>query len=457
MVKILQFGEGNFLRTFVEHYFDTLNEEGADYRVSIVKPIPFGSLDSFHLQNNRYHIVLRGMEGGQPVERVRQIRVVDQAVSPFEERQTYEKLILDPEIRIIVSNTTEAGICFSQKDSFDGFEDITYPAKLTKLLYSRYRAGVGGVYVLPVELIDNNADVLADCVEKYIDLWNLPEDFRLFNKKENIYCNTLVDRIVSGHPKTDAEREHLYALIGQEDRLVSVGEPFGLWAVEDKAHVSDWIQSGHHGIDVVLTKDIKHYKKQKVRVLNGSHTNLVAAGLCEGATTVYDCMQDKKLCAFVCDTLDTEIIPYVSEDRRAVRAFADSVLSRFENPYLNHLLTSISLNSISKWVARVLPSFEDHVRSTATLPDHLVRGFSYLMYIYSHIRRTENGYVALVRGRELPWKDEASYLAYFADGGNVSGFMRKADVFGQDLCAIAGFESAVSKNLETLEAGRSLL
>ena len=196
MKKVLQYGEGNFLRSFVDLYFETLNREGGEWAVEIVKPIPFGSLDAFARQGNRYHVVLRGVKDGNAAETVYPVSVVEQAISPFDDFPAYEALAVDPELAVIVSNTTEAGICYREEDKFDGFAEITYPAKLTKFLYARYRAGLPGVYLLPVELIENNADELFRCVEKYIDLWQLPEAFRVWKSTVNFYCNTLVDRIV---------------------------------------------------------------------------------------------------------------------------------------------------------------------------------------------------------------------------------------------------------------------
>ena len=188
MVKVLQFGEGNFLRTFADAYFDTLSKEGAgEYSVDIVKPIPFGSLDRFEKQNNKYHIVLRGVKDGNEVENVYKIDVLNSVISPFEDYEKYLSLAKDKDLKIIVSNTTEAGICFNAEDDFNGFENITYPAKLTKFLFERFNAGLDGVYLLPVELIDNNADELKKCVDKYIELWQLPEAFKKWNDERNYY------------------------------------------------------------------------------------------------------------------------------------------------------------------------------------------------------------------------------------------------------------------------------
>ena len=254
-------------------------------------------------QNNKYHIVLRGVKDGAPTEDVYNVDSVDNVIDPFNERDAFYRFATDKDVKIIVSNTTEAGICYNEKDDINGFENITYPAKLTKFLYERFKAGLSGMYFLPVELIDNNADNLYACVDKYIKLWNLPTSFKKWNDEQNYYCNTLVDRIVSGFPKDEETKNHLFNLVGKEDQLLSIGEPFGLWAIEKKGDIDKFILEGTFNIDVVLTNDINYYKKRKVRVLNGSHTNLVPAGLFLGAETVYDCMTNDTLLSFVKDTL----------------------------------------------------------------------------------------------------------------------------------------------------------
>ena len=288
MIKILQYGEGNFLRTFVDVYFDALNKNGQGmYAVNIVKPITFGTLERFKKQNNKYHIILRGTENGKTVENVYKVDSLEKVIDPFVDYQSYIDLAKDPELKIIVSNTTEAGICYNEKDEIKSFDGITYPAKLTKFLFERFNAGLDGVYLLPVELIDNNADELKKCVDKYISLWSLPEAFKKWNDEQNFYCNTLVDRIVSGYPRDEETKAHLETLIGEKDELVSIGEPFGLWAVEKKGNIAEYIKEGVHNIEVVLTNDIGYYKKRKVRVLNGSHTNLVPTGLMLGAAIVF--------------------------------------------------------------------------------------------------------------------------------------------------------------------------
>ena len=458
MVKILQYGEGNFLRTFVDAYFDALNKSGVgQYEVNIVKPITFGTLERFEKQNNKYHIVLRGVENGEAVENVFAIDSLAQVIDPFADPDAYYALAKDPDLKIIVSNTTEAGICFNGNDSVDGFETVTYPAKLTKFLYTRFQAGLDGVYLMPVELIDNNADELKKCVDKYIELWDLPADFKAWNEEKNFYCNTLVDRIVSGYPRDEETKAHLLSLIGKQDDLMSIGEPFGLWAVENKGNISDYIKEGIHNIEVVLTNDIGYYKKRKVRVLNGSHTNLVPTALMLGAVTVYDCMQDDKLSAFIDRALKEEIIPFVSNDVAATTAFAESVKERFRNPYLNHLLTSISLNSISKWRARVLPSFRDYYEKYGKIAPNLTVGFTYLMAMYALLEKTDAGYEVQLPTRKITLQDDQPYLDYFAGKNSVRGFMQKTDVWGEDLTAYAGFAEAVESGIEKIYKGECLI
>ncbi len=458
MIKIAQFGEGGFLRTFVDYYFDNLNKKEKKYSVSIIKPITFGSLDSFIKQDNKYNVVLRGMENGKAVENVYKVTCVDEVIDPFNEIDKFYALATNKDLKIVVSNTTEAGICYHDTDEFDGFENITYPAKLTKFLYARFKAGLDGVYMMPVELIDNNATELEKCVKNYVELWKLESEFKTWIEEKCYFSNTLVDRIVSGYPRDEKTKNHLTELIGYEDNLMSVGEPFGLWAVEKKGEIDKYIVEGFNGIDVVVTDNIKYYKKRKVRVLNGSHTNLVPAGLWLGKTTVDECMGDATLYKFLNDTLKEEIIPFVSDDISATTQFANSVVERFFNPYLNHQLISISLNSISKWRARDLPSFKDYYEKYGVIPKNLTIGFSYLMAIYSSLKKEDDGkYYVELPSRKVEIKDDIPYLEYFANGGDIINFMQDVEVWGEDLDEYKGFTNAVKENVKTIKSGKNLI
>lgn len=456
MIKIIQIGEGNFLRTFVDAYFDNLNKNGfGQYEVNIVKPISIGSLEQFRLQNNKYHIVLRGVNNGRPVEDVYSIDCVKSAINPFDELDKFYALAVDPDLHIVVSNTTEAGICFDANDAFGQFDNVTYPAKLTQFLYKRFESGLHGLYLMPVELIDNNADELYKCVSKYIELWNLPIEFKKWNDEENYYCNTLVDRIVSGFPKDENTKSHLFDLIGAEDKLVSIGEPFGLWAVEKKGNIDKYIIDGVHNIEVVLTENIKYYKKRKVRVLNGSHTNLVPISLWYGKETVYDVMTDQTLSKFVKDTLRDEIIPFVSNDVDLTTKFADSVVERFFNPYLNHQLTSIALNSISKWKARVLPSFADYYNVYNKLPKNLTIGLAYLINMYQRIEYRNDQYVVELPNRLIEVKDDLKYMIYFQKH-SVTDFLQDKEIWDMDLTIFENLLETISKYLELINRGQKI-
>lgn len=458
MIKVAQFGEGGFLRTFVDYYFDNLNKKGYDYSVSIIKPITFGTLDNFKAQDNKYNVILRGMKDGKAVEEVYKVNSVKEVIDPFNEIDKFYALAKDKDLKIIVSNTTEAGICYNENDLFSGFENITYPAKLTKFLLERYNANLEGVYVMPVELIDNNATELYNCVLKYIDLWNLSDGFKNYITEKCYFSNTLVDRIVSGYPRDEKTKEHLTNLIGYEDKLMSVGEPFGLWAVEKKGEIDKYVVEGFNGIDVVITDDIKYYKKRKVRVLNGSHTNLVPVSLWLGKITVDECMNDKTIYSFIKNTLDNEIIPFVSNDINSTKLFANSVIERFFNPFLNHQLISISLNSISKWRARDLPSFTDYYTKYNKLPKYLTIGFSYLMVIYSSLYKGEDGkYYVDLPTRTVEIKDDIPYLEYFVNGGSIEGFMKDVKVWGEDLSLYNGFVNEVINNVEIIKSGKNLI
>lgn len=234
---------------------------------------------------------------------------------------------------------------------------------------------------------------------------------------------------------------------------MSVAEPFGLWVVQRKGALEQYIKEGHYNIDVVLTDDVAPYKKRKVRLLNGSHTNLVPAGLMLGAETVYDCMQDATLSAFVKNTLDEEIIPFLPGSEQ----FATDVQERFRNPYLDHQLTSIALNSISKWRARVLPSFKDNYQKNGVIPKWLTIGFSYLMALYARVEEREDGYFAKLPTRTIQLLDDKPYLEHFAKGGSIEDFMANEQVWGEDLTAYEGLLTAVLTNVDKINAGECLL
>lgn len=456
MIKILQFGEGNFLRTFADLYFETLNQEGyGPYEVNIVKPIPSSNLAKFDKQNNTYHVILRGNKDNKTIENVYKVNSVKHAIANFDNKYLFE-LIKDKDLKIVISNTTEAGIVYNKNDKIYDYSHITYPGKLTLLLYLRYKANLPGLYILPVELIENNATELLKCVDKYITLWNLGEDFRKYNNIENVYSNTLVDRIVSGYPKDENTKARLTKLVGEVDELMSIGEPFGLWVIENKGNIRDFIKEGDHNIEVILTNDISYYKKRKVRVLNGSHTNLVPISLYYGKETVFDVMKDSKLSKFVYDTLNNDIIPFVSNDINMTKKFADEVIERFLNPFLNHQLTSIALNSISKWKSRNLCSFIDYYNIHHQIPKYLTIGLAYLIYMYQHIEKSGDKYICKLPKRTFDVRDDLVYLEYFKKH-SVHDFLSDTTIWDMSLTSFNGLEETINKYLKLISEGKEII
>lgn len=373
-VRILQFGEGGFLRGFVDWMLQKLND--ANYfngSVVVVQPIEQGMCDTLTQQNCLYTHIIRGAEG---VEKTL-IDVIDHCVKPYEDFDAYLKLAENPDIRFIVSNTTEAGIVFSSADRPEDAPPKSFPAKLTLLLKRRYDAGLGGFILLPCELIDRNGDNLKKAVLQYVDLWNFGEDFARWIQEENVFCNTLVDRINTGYPRDEKID------LGYEDRMVNTSEYFHLWVIETDCDLEAELPFSKAGLNVIVTKDaLERYRTRKVRLLNGAHTSMVAHAMLSGLETVRECMEDEKMHNFLHTCLYEEIIPTLDLPRDELEAYAADVLTRFANPYIKHYLASISLNSISKYKVRVLPSVLEYKVRFGSYPKHLVLGLARLLEFY---------------------------------------------------------------------------
>ena len=450
-VKVLQFGEGNFLRAFVDYMLDIANEKGVFCGgIAIVKPISFGSLDAFCEQDNLYTVLLRGKENGNVVNDSRIITSVSKALDCKDDYDEYMELAHIDTLRFVVSNTTEAGIVLDENDRFEGLPS-TYPGKLTKFLYERFKAFSGdkdkGLIVLPVELIENNGGKLKECVLALSKIWNLPKEFVNWVNECNIFCSTLVDRIVTGYPRGYADK--VCEQLGYEDKLVDIGEPFALWVIESDKDISGELPLDKIGLPVVFTNDQKPYRERKVRVLNGAHTASILAGYLYGIDIVRDCMADAVMGKFVRDVVNEEIVPQVNLPRDDVKAFANSVFERFENPFIDHALLSISLNSVSKWKARVLPSFKDYYGNNGKLPRLITFSFAALLAFYSSNDLREDGlYAKRPAGDEYTVRDDRAVLEFFAQNVGKEDFVEKVckntAFWGEDLTAYKDFCDTVS-------------
>jgi len=460
-IKVIQFGEGNFLRAFVDYMIDVANEAGVfDGSIAIVKPISFGSLEMFDKQDNLYTVVLRGKENGQTVNDSRIVTSVSKVMDCKDDYEDYMGLAKLETLRFVVSNTTEAGIVLDKSDSMEGLP-ATYPGKLTKFLYERYLTFDGamdkGLIILPVELIENNGGKLKECVLALCDCWELPAEFKNWVKEACVFCSTLVDRIVTGYPRNEVAA--ICEELGYQDNLVDVGEPFGLWVIESDKDISKELPLDKAGLPVVFTDNQKPYRERKVRVLNGAHTSSVLAGYLYGLDIVRDCMHDEIMGKFIRQVVMDEIVPQVPLPLEEVKAFAASVFERFENPFINHALLSISLNSVSKWKARVLPSFKDHVANKGELPRLITFSLAALFAFYSSEDLREGTlYAKRADGTAYEIHDDAHVLEFFAanSGKEVGEFVKAAlsneTFWGEDLTAYEGMEETVAEWLTLIKA-----
>lgn len=372
--RVIQFGEGGFLRGFVDWMLKKMTDKGLfEGNVVVVQPIKDGMCDLLSNQNCRYTHIARGNEGIDKTE----ISVISRCVKPYEDFDSYLALADNPDMRFIVSNTTEAGIVFSAEDKIDDIPPKTFPAKLTLLLKRRFEKGLSGFIILPCELIDKNGEALKKAVLSYIDLWNLSDAFKEWVISENVFANTLVDRINTGFPKGE-DLEEL-----KTDKMLNTSEFFHLWVIETDYDIEKELPFSKAGLNVIVTKDkLADYRTRKVRILNGAHTCLVAHGLLEGFDTVKSCMDDEKMYEYIHKCVYDEIIPTLDLDKDELVSYADSVMERFRNPYINHYLSSIALNSVSKFKVRVLPSILEYKKRFGKYPETLIFALEKLIEFY---------------------------------------------------------------------------
>lgn len=376
--RVIQFGEGGFLRGFVDYFLHKMNEKGVwDGKVVIVQPIEKGMCDMLTKANCEYNLYLRGIDNSQVVNERTHIDVISRCVNPYTENDEYLKLAENPDFRFIISNTTEAGIEYLGTEKLTDKPAKSYPAKLTQLLYRRFELGLDGFIIIPCELIDNNAVYLKEYVLKYEKFWELPDSFTEWINTKCDFCNSLVDRIVTGYPKDEAEK--LFEEIGYEDNLLDTAEIFHLWVIE--GNHEDELPLNKAGFNVVWTDDVAPYKKRKVRILNGGHTSMVLGAYLYGLTNVLECLQDDTVSAFLKKCLFDEIVPTLGNTKTDID-FANAVVERFSNPFIKHMLLSIALNSVSKFKVRVLPTILEYKEKFNAYPPALTFSMAALIAFY---------------------------------------------------------------------------
>lgn len=363
-LRIVQFGGGNFLRAFVDQMVQRANEAGVTHHgIAIVKATPsrLPAFNTLARQDGRFHVLLRGVRDGTPTEEATLVTAVQQVLHCYDDYERYATLALEPDLRIVVSNTTEAGIVYLAGDDLTATPPASFPAKVTAFLHARWRHFEGdptkGLLFLPCELIEDNGTTLREYVLRLAADARLEPEFLTWVQESCRFHDTLVDRIVPGFPADEIDQ--IQKGLGLSDGAVVVGEAYGLWAIGGDTLIAEELPLDRAGMPVRFLPDVRPYREEKVRTLNGAHTAMSALGIPLGCATVLDADRDPDLSVAVRTMLDREVLPTLDGDPAALRAFAASTLERFANPYIQHHLQDIGLNALSKWHARNLPSVRD--------------------------------------------------------------------------------------------------
>lgn len=458
-VRILQFGEGNFLRAFADWMIHQMNAQ-ADFNsdVVVVQPIPQGRVAPLMEQDGLYHVLLQGIKDGKAEETPYLIDVIQRGINPYEQYEDYLAEADNPDLSIILSNTTEAGIKYQAGESLQDNPQVSFPGKLTALLYRRFQTFGGspesGLLFLPCELIDKNGEKLKDIILTIAQEWGLEKGFGDWIKQHCIFCNTLVDRIVPGYPADSIE--HIQASLGYEDHSVVVGEQFHLLVIEGPASIKEIFPAEKAGLNVIVTEDqLARYRTRKVRILNGAHTLNVPIGILYGVETVREAIDDPVVGSFLRAAIFEEIIPTLDLPKEELHSFANEVIDRFRNPYVRHLLSSIALNSVSKFKTRDLPSLLQYQQSKGELPSRLCLGLAALIVFYE----------GKFDGKQMPIKDGEAVKSYFSDQWTafrsgaqsltqmIQNILAKTDFWEQDLNEVPGLTDRISQDVQEILAG----
>jgi len=412
--RVIQFGEGGFLRGFVDWILQITNEKtDLDASVVVVQPIENGMCDKLEEQDCVYTHIMRGMKDGKPTVDTKVIDVISRTVKPYDDYDAYLKLAENPDFRFVFSNTTESGITYAAGDKLSDKPPKSFPAKVTALLHKRFTLGYDGFIFLPCELIDKNGETLKNIILKYADDWNLGEDFKAWVNEKNIFCNTLVDRIVTGYPRDEKID------IGYEDNMLNTSELFHLWVIEAPISILQELPFDKTGLNIIVTDNLEMYRTRKVRILNGAHTSMIPYAMLEGIETVKDCMENEKMLSFVKSCVFDEIIPTLDLPKEELIDYAENVFERFNNPYIKHLCASISLNSVSKFKVRVLPSLLEYIKRTGNTPKNLVFSLAKLIEFYKVGTPTDDAdIIAFIREHDVKeilankdfWGEDISFL-----------------------------------------------
>jgi len=464
--KVVQIGEGNFLRAFVDWMFHTMNKQGHfKGRTVVVQPIREGRISNLNEQDGLYTLYLRGIENGEEVNKKEIMTAISRGIESYSEWDQYLKLAENPEIEFVVSNTTEAGIAYNEDDKLTDTPPESYPAKLAAYLYHRYQTFNGardkGMVIIPVELIDRNGDNLKRIILKLADDWNLEAEFKNWIEEANHFLNTLVDRIVTGYPFN--EIDELEAELGYHDQNLDTGEIFHLWVIEGDESLKEKLPFHKAGLNVKWVDDLTPYRTTKVRILNGAHTSTVPVSYLAGIDLVRDAVNDELVGEFINQAVFEDIIPTLDADEDELEDFASKIFERFKNPYIDHKWLDISLNSTSKFKTRVLPSLVQHIEEYDKVPERLSFALAALIHFY-HGTELEEGKLAAYRdGEKYLIRDDKDALNYFADlwssfeAGEIDlaelgqDVLANQDFWDRDLNELPGLTDSLISNLNLIK------
>lgn len=466
--KVIQFGEGNFLRAFVDWMFHQLNKNSLfNGRVVLVQPIAEGLADIINEQDGLYTLFLRGLRNGEPVVESDIITSVSRCLNPYSNWTAVLQCAENPELEFVVSNTTEAGIVYNKEDSLAQQPPTSFPGKLATFLYHRFQHFDGdktkGMVIIPCELIDRNGDNLKKVILQLANDWGLPNEFITWVSEHNYFLNTLVDRVVTGYPKDEIDQ--LTAELGYEDKLVDTGELFHLWVIEGPKELEKRLPFKDIGLNVIWTDDLTPYRTRKVRILNGAHTAGVPAAFLYGLDTVGEMMDHPVVGKFVRELIYDEIIPSIKGlGRQMLTEFADAVVERFRNPYIKHYLLNILLNSTSKFKTRNLPSLLEYYQQFGELPEKLVFALAALLSVYKE-GRVEGAFMKAKREKgEFVMRDDLHALTFMAelwqkyDGTQTSAVnlaqqvLANQQLWGKDLNELPGLTEKVGEYLYRIDS-----
>lgn len=462
-VRILQIGDGNFLRAFADWMIDVANGAGlCNGEVIVAQPLARGIADLMNAQDGLFTVLLRGVQNGVAVDSRRVVSCVKNTLNPYSQWDAMLETAQDPSLRFVISNTTEAGIAYVEESLVAGQCPANFPAKVTALLLARFAALGGtaqsGLVFLPCELIEANGSKLRNYVLQFAEAWKLPAEFVAWVKEHNVFCNTLVDRIVPGFPA--AEAEELYTQLGYTDPLMVAAEPFLLWVIEGPESIAEELPLHKAGLDVVWTSDLQPYRTRKVRILNGAHTASSLAAFCAGLDTVKSMTEDPVVSKYLNKVMFEEIVPFVPLPEAERKAYAETIMERFANPHIRHELISIALNSVSKWQVRVLPTVKDFIAKNGKAPAGLSFSLAALLNFYHGQFVVGGEYEGLRQGQSYPIRDNADLLAIlntaWQDAGDINKVVTTllADVrlWGEDLTKLAGLAEQTSASLARIKA-----